>query len=566
MEKKAHLLILVFIFFLAFVLRFNQLGQVPLGLYQDETAIGYNALSISQTLKDEHGNFLPLYFKSFGDYKLSAYIYSAIIPIKLFGLNEFAVRFPSALFGFLTVIVFYFFVQELTKSRNLSIIATGFLAINPWHIHYSRATFEVSISLFLFILGGLLLLKSFNENKRGAFLIGTLCFIINLYTYNLTRFLSPILYFLILILNREKFKTAKKGELILTIIISALLLIPFLTTFFGAGGLTSTKGTSIFSSAAVQAPIIGFRSYLIDLPTIFTKTFFNTLVLTVWQYLGNITSYFSVPFFFVSGSSHGNHGIGNIGQFYLFEFPLILFGLIKIIQERIKWAKLLLLWALLVILIASLTREAPHATRSFFLLAPLEIFSGLGLLAVWSWILAIKNIRYQKFMLLVIGVFVFYNIVYYFVSYYVRFPIYYAKAWRSADKPLSLYLKENQNKYDKIIFDKEAGFIYTSLLFYLQYPTAEFQKSVIRAPDDSEGFSEVLSFGKYELRNIDWSKDYNSKKTLLIIPESKKPTDTPSLKIFSYPKRPIVISLKQEILQYPIEEVAYVLVESKEQK
>ena len=153
MKHKYIVLLLLFIFLLAAFLRFYKLGSIPYGFYQDESAIGYNALSILETGKDEYGKSFPLYFKSFGDYKLPIYIYATVGTVALFGLNEFAVRFPSAFFGFLTVIVFYFFVNELTKNKKLSLIATFLLAINPWHLHYNRATFEVSICLFLFVLG-----------------------------------------------------------------------------------------------------------------------------------------------------------------------------------------------------------------------------------------------------------------------------------------------------------------------------------------------------------------------------------------------------------------------------
>ena len=140
MNHKIHIFILLLVFSISFLLRFYKLGEIPSGFYQDESAIGYNAYSIIETGKDEHGQPFPLYFKSFGDYKLPVYIYLTALSIQMFGLNEFAVRFPSALFGFLTVIVFYFFVRKLTKNRPLSIISTAFLATSPWHLHYSRAT------------------------------------------------------------------------------------------------------------------------------------------------------------------------------------------------------------------------------------------------------------------------------------------------------------------------------------------------------------------------------------------------------------------------------------------
>src|SRR3989344_2040290 len=458
--KKTFVWVLI-IFFLAVFLRFYKLGEIPNGLYQDETAIGYNALSILETGKDEHGVSWPLYFKSFGDYKLPVYIYLTAISVKLFGLNEWAVRFPSALFGTLTVVVMYFFVNKLFKT-NIAIFSALLLAINPWHLHYSRATFEVTIALFFLMLGAYLLPRKF--------LVGTLCFIIAFYSYNLTRLLAPLLYFLCLWVYKLKPKPS-------VYIVSFILLLPFFITLFKAGGAGSATGTFIFTSASVQAPLLEFRSYLLSMP--FNKLFFNQLFSTVWLYLQNVVRYFSVEFFFLTGSPHGNHGIGNVGQLYLFELPLMLLGF------RIH--PLLLGWAVVTIAVAALTREAPHATRSFFLLFPLIIFSALGLVKIFK-------TRYKYLFV----VFIAYTLVYYFSSYYFRFPVFYAKQWRSADKEVSLYLKSVESDYDRIIIDKEAGLVYTSILFYQK----RIEESIKRAPDDSEGFSEVTSFGKYEFKEI----------------------------------------------------------------
>ena len=556
MSTRLQILLLGIIFLLAFILRFYKLGQIPYGLYQDETAIGYNAYSIRETGKDEHGESWPLYFKSFGDYKLPVYIYLTIVPVHLFGLTEFAVRFPSALFGFLTVIVFYFFVLAITGNRSLAFISTVLFSINPWHLHYNRATFEVSISLFLFLLGGLLL------HKR-AFLFGTICFIISLYSYNLTRLLAPALYIFFLVFYAKQIKHVSKQELIFSIIISVLLLIPFISTFFSSAGVSSAGGTLIFSSAVIQSQLIELRSYLVDYPSFISKPFFNIPLLTLWKYLENVISYFSVPFFFISGSGHGNHGIGNIGQFYLFEFPLVVLGLFTIVKEKFRWGMIIVFWGTLVIFVASLTREVPHATRSFFLIPVIIICSALGVQVVLTWI---RRVRFSslKFAILIFSlVIIQYNILFYLTSYYIRFPVLYAKSWRSADKELSLFLKENEGKYDRVIFDQQAGFIYSSLLFYSQNSPLEFQKTAVWEKDDREGFSMPMSFGKYEFRPIDWQKDYPQERTLYITSPERKPKDILPVKTIYYPKRPVVFSVKEEIIRYPIEEVAYLLVESK---
>jgi hypothetical protein len=148
-------------------------------------------------------------------------------------------------------------------------------------------------------------------------------------------------------------------------------------------------------------------------------------MLLLWQYAENIVAYFSINFLFLTGSAHGNHGIGDVGQFYLFELPFMIAGIVGVMRQKQKWSILLFGWAILTILVASLTRDVPHATRSFFLIFPYEIFSAYGLFLFLEWIST------QKFLvrLLVVsatGILVMYNLLFYFTSYYMRFPILYA--------------------------------------------------------------------------------------------------------------------------------------------
>ena len=190
MKKRLDLIILLAILLVAFCLRFYKLGQVPMALSQDETSIGYNAYSILQTGKDEYGKVWPLYFKAFGEYKSPVYIYLTAISIKLFGLNAYAVRFPSALFGLMTVFIIYLLVKELFKNSatgsKLSVLSCLLLAINPWHLHYSRTAFEVTLAVFFIAFGWLLLSKK----KEG---LGIVFMFLSIYSYNVSRLLAPMI-------------------------------------------------------------------------------------------------------------------------------------------------------------------------------------------------------------------------------------------------------------------------------------------------------------------------------------------------------------------------------------
>ena len=92
------------IVFLGFVLRFYALDKIPASLNPDEASLGYTAFSLLTTGADEHGKFLPLALKSFGDWKLPGYPYFSIIPVLIFGLNSFSTRFVSAIAGIFAVL------------------------------------------------------------------------------------------------------------------------------------------------------------------------------------------------------------------------------------------------------------------------------------------------------------------------------------------------------------------------------------------------------------------------------------------------------------------------------
>src|SRR3990170_5159431 len=147
MVKK---IILLLIILLAGILRFWRLGEYP-ALNADEAAIGYNAYSLIQTGEDEHGNPWPIHFQSFNDYKPGLYFYLVLPFVKFIGLNEWAVRIPNALLGVATVYLIYLLIKKL----NLEIgeIAAFFLAISPWHLHFSRGACEVNVATFFIVLG-----------------------------------------------------------------------------------------------------------------------------------------------------------------------------------------------------------------------------------------------------------------------------------------------------------------------------------------------------------------------------------------------------------------------------
>src|SRR3972149_7501139 len=198
---------LIFIIILATVLRFYQLGQNPPSLNWDETAHGYNAYSILKTGRDEYGYRLPLSFRSFDDYKPPIYTYLVVPSIAAFGLNDFAVRFPSAALGVLTVIFTYFMVFELFKNRTIAFLSSLFLAISPWHLQFSRVAFETNSAIFWSVLGTWAFLRGIRAQglKIALWMSFTaIAFGANLFMYHNARVFIPIYTLMLIFLHRRK--------------------------------------------------------------------------------------------------------------------------------------------------------------------------------------------------------------------------------------------------------------------------------------------------------------------------------------------------------------------------
>lgn len=561
MKLKSFLLI--FIICIATFLRLYRLESVPPGLSQDETSIGYNAYSIIKTGKDEHVVSFPQNFKAFGEYKLPGYIYLSTIPITFLGPTPLAVRLPAALCGILTVLLMYFLVKELFSGVDytLPLIAAAVLAINPWHLHLSRGAFEVTVSLFFITFAFLLWLIA--KRKSAALLIGLsiLFFALAAYTYNIARVLAPISILFLFITSYQQFKKLHFGSWIIIVTFGICSFAPMVIGMVQNGGLSSTSGTMIWSSAYVQAPLLEWRSYFSSWPIAITKMLFNKPILTFIQWLQNVINFFSPTFFFTTGSLHGNHGIGTVGQWYLFETVTIMLGIMYGLRKKIH--PLIVFWIICTIAIVALTRESPHATRAFFIVIPVTILSALGIVSVNAYISTLKSKYLKTLIYLFIISICSYQIFSYFASYYVRFPILYAKPWRLGDKEVSLYIKGHESQYDRVIIDDKSGFMYSSLMYYLPYSPLEFQRDAKWNKDDSEGFSFPNKIGKYEFRSINWDTDLKQPRTLIITTHTQKPLHVPPLKAFYYPERPVVFAVGQQIMRYPIADISYVLVETK---
>src|SRR3989344_1346990 len=269
--KKINWLI-IFILLVAVILRLYNLGEFPNYLTPDEASLGYNAYSILHTAKDEYGTFLPLVFKSFGDYKPGLYVYLTVPYTAIFGLNEWSVRLPSAILGVLSVWLIYqitqlVFPHKHFKIKNLQLEIGHFsalaLSLSPWHIQFSRGAWEAQVSLTLTLMGIWLFLTSLTNSTKLVSLpfrevkqlisperllyLSSILFGLTLWTYQGAK-ISTLLVLIVLVLVYAKLalKSFSKKTLFTSFILLIIITIPIaLGLLTGTAGRLKTK--NIFS-------------------------------------------------------------------------------------------------------------------------------------------------------------------------------------------------------------------------------------------------------------------------------------------------------------------------------
>ena len=493
--------LLLGIILLAFVLRFYRLADYP-ALNADEAAIGYNAYSLLTTGMDEHGNPWPIHFQSFNDFKPGLYFYLVLPFVKLLGLTELAVRIPGALIGVATVLALYFLVKELFKSERLALVSSLFLAISPWHLHFSRGGWEVNTATFLIVLGLWLFFKALQ--KPRYYLFSVVSFVLSLYAYHAARIIVPLLVFGLLIIYWRQLKRNLK-MLVVAAGVGFILLFPLVLDFTKGAVVSRVAGVGLFSDPGPLSRINEQRGQHADFQGLGAKLLHNKAVNYGLAFAQNWAEHFWGEFLFLSGDDIQRNKVPETGTMYLVDLIFILAGIVAIARNSKGWGPILI-WLLLAPLAAALTFQSPHALRAQNMAVPLVVISAHGLMTMVRWLQKLKNKK-----LLAVGywslvILVAWGLARYLHIYYVHLAEEYPFSSQYGLKELVSYVGNEENKYKKVWVTDRYDQPYIIFLFYLQYPPQKFQGAHQLTPRDSYGFSTVRDFDKFHFEVVDFDK------------------------------------------------------------
>lgn len=509
-------LTLILVIALAAILRLYQISNTPISLFGDEIDVGYHSWSLATTLKDYTGHLFPSYIKSLSEYRAPLLMYLTAPFIGILGPSIFSVRLPVALVGILSVWLLYFVSKKLFSSHAVAIFGSFLLAITPWHIHYSRASFEVVPLVFLQLLG----IYFYLNNKAHWSL---LAFVLTLFTYSTAVIITPLIIFGLLIFLPYKKQTNTALSMSVFLIAVFLLLVSLKNIFFGNAS-NRFQSLSILNSFPVAEQVILSRNENWITNKKLDKIFVNKYTVSLEIATRNYLSSFSPDFLFGRGDLYFRHSSGKAGEFLVFVFPLFLVGLFWAAQNiKQKQIQFLLFLLLISPIPSSLTLDgANHATRLFVMVLGITFVSSLSI----NFLPEKGLIRRLVVAFFALGLFVALSV--YLYSYYAHYKYQSYRYWHFGYNQIMPSLAELSPEYEKIYINNTYQPALLPFAFFTKENPADFHKNFTGDNPDAftqDGFTGFRYGDKYYFGRVGKMEDLEkllTPKTLYLAVQGKE--------------------------------------------
>jgi 4-amino-4-deoxy-L-arabinose transferase-like glycosyltransferase len=448
--------------------------------YIDEASFGYNAFSISQTARDEYGQFLPLRFNAFGEGKSPLLAYILVPFIALFGLNDVTVRLPILLVAIALIPLVYITTKELTRKNEIAIITAFLVAISPWIHTISRMAHEAILVVFFSAL--LFYLALLYKKSQTLFLVFCISIvtIMTLLSHN-TGKIVPIMVILWLFYTLYISKISFKIKLLHI----ALCIIPLLFFLVIELQHPSSRVKNLFFLTSK-----GFALTIEDkLNNGGSRLIYNKAVYGGFVFLSQYITYFNPLFLVLHGDETPRFGGNKLGLITIIEYLFVLVGVVMAYKHHRKIFWYLIIFLLLAPVPAALSWQLNSSTRSIVAVVPYLIFASIGMYHAVQY--AKKSWRTSILLIILLLVSVLYVQTWktYFTTY-MQDPLT-QQEFNCGYNEVFTILKPYINDNKRIYFSRKWGQPYIYALYNMQYsPTKYFPQAKLTAPDEY-GFGQI---------------------------------------------------------------------------
>jgi hypothetical protein len=281
----------------------------PPGFIRDEASIAYNAAAISKDLHDQNGGVLPLYIKSFGDYKSPLFVYGLAGVFRVVGPGKSAALATASTVVLAAVLLLGLLAWRRTRSLFVAAATIVLAGLTPWLYELGRAAYDTTIEPLLIVLV-ILAVDWASRSSRGAIVravpVGVALAGLS-YSYAAGRLLSPLWALALLVFagrGRWRWLLATWGVFV-------LCMIPLVVySFVHTGALSARYQSTTFIQDGMSTPTI-------------VKDFFAHYVhdVNLWHW---IVSGDPTPYIHVAGA----------GQLFAATVLLAIAGLIVVVRTR----------------------------------------------------------------------------------------------------------------------------------------------------------------------------------------------------------------------------------------
>ena len=471
--KRAFLLGVILV--IGFLLRFIFLSTNPPAMHADEADTGYTALTLIETGMDTYGNAWPLHFQDpVNNYRPPLSTYSVIPFVLLFGLNPVTERFPSVVFGTLLILCVYFLAKKLLLRDDVAIIAAFLTAINPWSIHLSRTGLEVQLSCLLVASG--ILFFELSKERKYFLIISSVAFSLSLFSYHPAKIVTPLIL-LVLFLSNFKRIFAMKIFMAVSILLFAVSCSVVAYLALNGEGASEFHNVSIFNNARAKR-IVDIQRTNSLVPLSISGIFSNKATYYIREFTNIYINPLSLNYLFVNGENNLDKGIGNYGQYHLFELPAFIVGLFALWRKHRKALFLLAGWMALGLIPGAITMNGNYAYRDVNALVPPLLISAFGFFFFFS--------HFKRQTPVIVSFFTISLILfaYFFYNYYFSYPIY-SRDWWGYSQKEALYYAAKKDSPVIIHGGPDWAILYA---FYNREKNEKFQSAYIKSVQLNEGY------------------------------------------------------------------------------
>lgn len=460
-------------------LRLWQLSSIPAVLNPDEASIAYNAYLLGETGRDEWGRSWPLVLEAFGDQKVVGYTLLVVPLVKLFGMVDWVGRLPAALASVAVAGVVAWLVYRWRKNPWLALMVLLLLGIQPIFIWYGRMAFEAVVAL-LYCLGILIAgLYSWRKPLLQWLVVGGLV-IAACFTYNTPLILIPLLGLVL-----PFWHGWQKWRMWLPV--GVVMALVWLGCMFVSQNLATQKSQiTIFGDETLK---IEYGAYRQQFPGILQKAFGNKYVYYAREAGERYFASWSPLFMVDNAAGHPWHSLPRTGYVTWSAYFLGWIGWLLFVYQawrhrlslgKVRYELLWMYLAAIALVPASLTVNAPHATRSLLFFISWGVaagYAGWWLMTKWRWLV-----------LPVVALVVLPSLMYLY-QLFVTYPQS-AELQAPLQPGLPQILKQH-NYYDtedEVAIVDPRGFAYISVAWYAQMSPEEFSRTIIKQQPDKINF------------------------------------------------------------------------------